>query len=184
VEPIDVFTTHLAADADLGEVVCQNVTSLPLPMQPAPPCPPEVCEGADTVRECQAKQMAHFIERRHTIPGLGIVTGDFNAPPLSKVYNEFADRGWIDSHLQAKNRECHPATGRNCTAGREDATLSDLEARELNQNVRIDYIFVIPPQPRVARCEAQFDRATDRDRDDTGTGLFASEPNPFGAECG
>jgi hypothetical protein len=183
VERIDVFTTHLAAEADLGDVLCGNVALLPLPTPPLP-CPTEACEGSDTVRECQAKQMARFIERRHTLPGLGIVTGDFNAPPLSKVYNEFADRGWIDSHLKAKNAECHPETSSNCTAGRQDDNLRDLESSDLNQNVRIDYIFVIPPQRGEARCQARFDTPTDRDRDDIGTGLFASEPNPFVEECG
>ena len=183
VEPIDVFTTHLAADTDLGDVLCGNVALLPLPTPP-PSCPADVCQASDTVRECQAKQMAHFIETRHDIPGTGIITGDFNAPPLSNVYNEFTGRGWIDSHLKAKNAECTPDSSLNCTAGREDDNLRDLEARDLNQNVRIDYIFVMKPQRGVARCQARFDTPTDRDRDGTGTGLFASEPNPFAVECG
>ena len=182
VERIDVFTTHLAADADFGALPC-GINVLP-PPNSSPLCPPECVAFDDTVRECQAKQMANFIERRHHSPGIGIITGDFNAPPWSKVYNEFAGRGWIDSHLKAKNAECNPDTSLNCTAGREDENLSDLEARDLNQNVRIDYIFVIQPKRGVSRCQARFDTPTDRDRDDTGTGLFASEPNPFAVECG
>jgi len=50
--------------------------------------------------------------------------------------------------------------------------------------VRIDYIFVIPPQPGEALCQAQFDTPIDQDGDGTGTGLFASKPNPFEADCG
>jgi endonuclease/exonuclease/phosphatase family metal-dependent hydrolase len=182
VEPIDVYTVHLAAGDDFGDVLCKDVASLPLPAPP-PPCP-AVCETFDTVRECQARQMAHFIEARHDIQGTGIITGDFNAPPFSNVYNEFADRGWIDSHLKAQNAECNPSTGINCTAGREDQNLNDLESTDLNQNVRIDYIFVIAPHREVARCQARFDGPTDGDRDGTGTGLFASEPNPFATACG
>jgi endonuclease/exonuclease/phosphatase family metal-dependent hydrolase len=183
IEPIDVFTTHLAADADLGDILCGNVEFLPLPTLPLA-CPADTCKASDTVRECQAKQMAHVIETRHDIPGTGIITGDFNAPPMSNVYNEFVSRGWIDSHLKAKNAECDPDTSLNCTAGRQDDNLSDLESREVNQNVRIDYIFVIPPQRGESRCKARFDTPTDRDHDDTGTGLFASEPNPFVVNCG
>jgi endonuclease/exonuclease/phosphatase family metal-dependent hydrolase len=183
VEPVDVFTTHLAADADLGHVACRAVTSLPLPI-PLLACPADTCTESDTVRECQAKQMAHFIETRHDIPGPGIITGDFNEPPFSHVYNEFAGRGWLDSHRKAKNAKCTPDTGLNCTAGREDTNLSELESRDLNQNVRIDYIFVIPPQQGMSRCQVQFDTPTDQDGDGTGTGLFASEPNPFEGECG
>lgn len=81
-------------------------------------------------------------------------------------------------------RKCAPDTSSNCTAGRQDDNLSDLEARDLNQNMRIDYIFVIKPQRGASRCQARFDTPTDRDRDGTGTGLFASEPNPFVVECG
>ena len=185
VERIDVFTTHLAADADLGNLSCGAVASLrpPLPI-PLLACPADTCEDSDTVRVCQAKQMVHFIETHHDIPGPGIITGDFNAPPRSKVYNEFVGRGWIDSHRKAKNAKCNPDTGLNCTAGREDTNLSELESPALNQNVRIDYIFVIPPQPGEALCQAQFDTPIDQDGDGTGTGLFASKPNPFEADCG
>jgi len=184
VEPIDVFTTHLAAEADLGDVVCGTIPWLSLPI-PLLACPADACEASDTVRECQAKQMVHFISETHDgIPGPGIIAGDFNAPPRSNVYHEFVGRGWIDSHRKAKNAKCTPDTGLNCTAGREDTNLSELESRDLNQNVRIDYIFVIPPQRGASRCHARFDTSTDQDRDGTGTGLFASEPNPFVVECG
>ena len=72
IEPVDVFTTHLAADADFGGWPC-GVNVLPS----SPRCPDE-CDTDDTVRECQAKQMAHFIELQHDIPGTGLITGDFN----------------------------------------------------------------------------------------------------------
>ena len=181
-EPIDVFTVHLAAEADFGSFPC-GAQVLPPEVGPSPACPAECDARQDTVRECQAKQMVNFIKTRHNIPGTGIITGDLNAPPFSKVYNEFTARGWIDSHRQARNAECDPSTGINCTAGREDRDLSDLASMDLHQNVRLDYIFVIKPHRWLARCRATFDGPSDRDRDGTGTGLFAHEPNPFMA-CG
>jgi len=181
-EPVDVFTTHLAAEADFGLLPC-GVNVLPPPLR-SPPCPAECLAPGDTVRECQAKQMAHFIEAHHNIPGAGIITGDFNAEPGTKVYNQFVGRGWIDSHLAAKNTECNPVTGANCTAGREDQNLSDLEAPNLNQNQRIDFIFVIKPDDKGSRCIGDIDTLADEDRDGSVTGLSAAEPNPFAPACG
>jgi hypothetical protein len=128
--------------------------------------------------------MARFIEMRHDIPGAGIVTGDFNAEPGTNVYDQFVSRGWLDSHLKAKNAECDPVTGMNCTAGREDEALRDLEAPDLNQDQRIDFIFVIKPDDKGSRCNGDIDTLEDKDRDGAVTGLFAAEPNPFASAYG
>jgi len=181
VEPVDVFTTHLAADADFGAELC-GVNVLPPPVS-SPLCP-DACEESDTVRECQAKQMARFIELQHDIPGTGFITGDFNAEPQSPVYDQFVSRGWLDSHLAAQHGECDPTTGRHCTAGREDENLSDLEDPALNQQQRIDFIFVIEPDEHGSRCTGDIDPSNDTDRDGFITGLFAAEPNPFAPACG
>jgi endonuclease/exonuclease/phosphatase family metal-dependent hydrolase len=178
-EPVDVFTTHLAADADFGALPC-GVNVLP-PPGASPLCPDE-CEAGDTVRECQAKQMVRFIELQHDISGAGMITGDFNAEPHTKVYDQFVSRGWLDSHLAARNAECDPNTGLNCTAGREDQDLSDLEDPNLNQRQRIDFIFVIEPDEKDAQCKGDIDPSGDSDRDGFITGPFAAEPHPFA--CG
>jgi endonuclease/exonuclease/phosphatase family metal-dependent hydrolase len=178
VEPVDVFTTHLAADADFGSLPC-GVAVLP-PPAPSPPCPAE-CAASDTVRECQTKQLVRFIETEHDIPGAAIVTGDFNAGPDSRVYDQLVSRGWIDSHLAAGNPECDASTGLNCTAGRIDNALSDLESPALNQTERIDFIFVVPPRLG-SRCPGVI-QTSDRPGV-TSTGLFAAEPNPFTPACG
>ena len=182
---VDVFTTHLAAEVDFGSLPC-GVNVLQSPLM-SPPCPAECVVSVDTVRECQAKQMANFIEARHDVPNPALVTGDFNAEPFTNVYNEFAgpERGWRDSHLAAGNPECDPVTGVNCTAGREDTNASDLESPALNQDRRIDYIFVVPASEGatcaggiepIAEDEADFDKSS--------TGLFAAVPNPFVDRCG
>src|SRR5262245_29533212 len=98
--PVDVFTTHLAADVDFDSEKC-GVEVLPF----SPVCPSECVpasgnpEDTITVRECQAKQVAAFVEEKHKVPEPAIISGDFNAAFDSPTYNEFADRGWIDSHL-------------------------------------------------------------------------------------
>jgi endonuclease/exonuclease/phosphatase family metal-dependent hydrolase len=181
IEPVDVFTTHLAAQADFGSEPC-GVNVLPPPLQ-SPACPADCVAWVDTVRECQAKQMARFIETHHDIPGAGLITGDCNDEPGTNVYNQFVERGWIDSHLAAHNTECNPVTGVNCTAGREDESLLDLEVPDLNQRQRIDFIFVIKPD-KDARCKGHIDPRWDKDHDGFVTGLFAAEPNPFAPACG
>jgi endonuclease/exonuclease/phosphatase family metal-dependent hydrolase len=172
--PIDVFTTHLAAEADFGSLPCGSQV-LPPEAGGSPACPVECDVTQDTVRQCQAKQLARFVEARHGGPNAALVTGDFNAQPFTPVYNTFADRGWLDSHLVAGNPECDPVTGVNCTAGRQDQDLSDLESPVLNQDQRIDYIFVVPAAAG-ATCAGRIEPM--------GTGLFAAEPNPFVEQCG
>src|SRR5262249_14229464 len=136
-----------------------------------PTCPAEcqgkACAGREcSVRECQAKQVAAFVEARHTGPEPAILAGDFNAKPdpFESTYGEFTGRGWLDSHVAAGHAECAPDRGPNCTAGREAAG-GALEHPPRNVDERIDYIFAVPAAP----CAIQ----------KQGTGLFADEPNPF-----
>ncbi len=171
--PIDVFTTHLASSSDSGSAPC-GVEELPPPLGDV--CPPECEAFVDTVRGCQAKQMALFVESRHDIAGPAILSGDFNAEPGSTEYHEFTDRGWIDSHLAAGNAECDPVTGEQCTSGRVDDDLSSLESPVLGQVERIDFIFVVPPGPG-ARCAGVIQRfAPHPQRPAATTGLFAAAP--------
>jgi endonuclease/exonuclease/phosphatase family metal-dependent hydrolase len=177
--PVDVFTTHLAADIDSGSEEC-GFKMLPS----SPDCPSECAPAPGdtvTVRECQARQVAAFVEEKHRVPEPAIIAGDFNATFDSPTYKEFADRGWLDSHLEAGNPECNPMTGENCTAGRVNNDLSDLESLDLNQNERIDFIFVVPPEAG-SKCPGVIQTS---DRPGVlSTGLFAAEPNPFAPECG
>jgi endonuclease/exonuclease/phosphatase family metal-dependent hydrolase len=179
VEPLDVFTTHLAADSDFGSLPC-GINVLPSPLE-SPACPAECVAFVDTVRECETKQLVDFIEAQHDIPGPAVVTGDFNAAPGSNVYSQVVSRGWIDSHVAGRNPECDPSTGLNCTAGRIDNNLSDLESSDLKQTERIDFIFVVPPQAGSRRPGVV--QTSDRPGV-TSTGLFAAEPNPFTPACG
>lgn len=178
---IDVFTTHLASESDFATSLC-GINVLPPPLV-SPPCPDE-CEALeDTVRECQAKQMALFIASRHDVPEPAIISGDFNAEPGSNEYRAFTERGWLDSHLVAGNPACHPATGISCTTGRVDSNLSELEATALNLDKRIDFIFVVPPEEE-SRCSGVIQKFQHPQRPVTTTGIFAGEPNPFAPQCG
>jgi endonuclease/exonuclease/phosphatase family metal-dependent hydrolase len=170
--PLDVFTSHLASGSDGAQQPC------------ADDCPPEcVAAGASNVRECQAVQMALFVEREHDVPEPALVTGDFNAPPGSFVYEQFAGRGWTDTYLAAGNPECDPATGVGCTSGRADEDLSGLESPALNEDERIDFVFLVPPAAG-SSCDPRLDSPDDDDGDGTGTRLFADVPNPFVESCG
>jgi endonuclease/exonuclease/phosphatase family metal-dependent hydrolase len=162
--PVDVFTTHLASGSDGANNPC------------GASCPAEcVTAGAATNRQCQAVQMAQFVEQRHDLATPAIVTGDFNAQPGSFEYDQFAGRGWVDSYLAAGNPECNPATGIGCTSGREDQNLSELESPASNESSRIDYAFVVPPGAGSV-CSARLDPAADLDGDGTATRIFADTP--------
>jgi endonuclease/exonuclease/phosphatase family metal-dependent hydrolase len=170
--PLDVFTTHLAASSDAGNDPCEG------------DCPPACAmAGAITVRDCQAVQMAQYIEARHDIDGPAIASGDFNAEPGSFIYRQFVDRGWSDVYLAAGNPECDPQTGIGCTSGRDDQSLSDLQSRDSKESERIDFIFAIPP-PAGTSCIPEIEAAGDPDGDLTSTALFTEVPNPFSEDCG
>ena len=164
--PLDVYSTHLASGADGASNPC------------AEDCP-VACKtaGAATIRECQAVQMAEFVERTHDTPGAALVTGDMNALPGSFVYRQFTERGWIDSYLAAGNPECDPDTGLGCTSGRSD---EGLESPALEVRRRIDFIFLVPATPE-APCTPSLLPANGIG---PGTQLWAEVPNPFTPSCG
>ncbi len=159
--PVDVFSTHLASGSDQGGAPC------------GANCPPECAiAGAATLRDCQAVQLALFVESRHDGDGPALVMGDFNEVPGSFVYQQLAGRGWADAYLAAGLPECDAATGVGCTSGREDSDLSELESSASNQRRRIDWLFVVPPDTEVCEVDAGFTR------------IFADDPNPFVGSCG
>ncbi|MEW6270458.1 MAG: endonuclease/exonuclease/phosphatase family protein [Thermodesulfobacteriota bacterium] len=166
---LDLYSTHLASGSDGAREPC------------AEDCPAEcVAAGAANVRDCQAVQMALFIEQTHDPALLGLVAGDFNEDPGSFVYQQFVGRGWTDAYLAAGNPECDPATGVGCTSGRADEGLEGLESPALNEVARIDFVFLIRPAEPSA-CAAEILPGRD---DGSGTRLFADEPNPFAPACG
>jgi endonuclease/exonuclease/phosphatase family metal-dependent hydrolase len=168
--PVDVFSTHLAAGSDGANDPC------------GVGCPPEcVAAGAATVRECQGVQLAEWVAARHDAPGPALVTGDFNAGPGTFVYEQLADRGWIDTYLAAGNPECDDTTGVGCTSGRDDDSLGELESPASNQSQRIDYVFLVAP-PQAGACT--IDGPADDDGDGSATRIFADDPNPFAPSCG
>ncbi len=170
VGPVDVFSTHLASSADGARDLC------------LPGDCPEAClvAGAQTRRECQAVQMAEWIERKYEGPNPGLIAGDFNASPGSFVYRQFTDRGWGDAYLEAGNPECDPASGIGCTSGRSD---ENMESPVLGVRSRIDFVFVMPASEG-ASCSGVIEPAGDPDRDGARTALFADQPNPFVPVCG
>ena len=166
---LDVYTTHLGSNADGGPQPCGD------------DCPAEcVAAGAVTIRDCQAVQMAAFVDETHDPALLGLVSGDFNETPGSFVYDQFTRRGFVDAYLAAGNPECDRATGTGCTSGRADEELTELESPVSNETERIDFVFVVPPADP-ATCAARVVPAGD---DGGGTRLFADEPNPFAPSCG
>ena len=174
---IDVYTTHLASGADAGSAPCGAQILLPTA------CPAECEAFVDTVRECQAKQLALLVEATHDVPGPAFVTGDFNDEPDTPVYAEMVSRGWLDSHLAAGNPECDPASGDGCTTGRDEVA-GELEDPALNVDRRIDYIFVVPGDGDSTCGSFEFVRRPHPHFRFADTGIFAGEPNPFVASCG
>jgi endonuclease/exonuclease/phosphatase family metal-dependent hydrolase len=161
VGPLDVFSTHLASGSDSATAPCEG------------DCPPEcIAASAATVRDCQAVQLALFVESRHDVPGPAFVTGDFNEVPGSFVYQQFVGRGWADAYLEAGLPECDAATGEGCTSGREDSLLAEMESPTSSQSRRIDFLFVVPDALGSCEIDAEFTR------------IFTDDPNPFAPSCG
>lgn len=166
---LDLYSTHLASSADGGPGPCGE------------DCPDECrAAGAETIRDCQAVQMAIFIERTHDVPGLALAAGDFNARPDSFVYRQFVGRGWTDTYIEAGNPECDRDTGIGCTSGRESERLDELESPELNVRSRIDFIFLVPATED-ADCQPLLLPANGLG---PGTQLWTEVPNPFSPTCG
>jgi hypothetical protein len=160
--PLVMVVTHQQGDPDPGAD-----PRLCTPEACPPPCPQNVTE--QTCQTIQAMALASEGGGRRAIR---VLTGDFNVPVTAERYRLIVDDGWIDSHLAARNPECDPATGSNCTSGRDDMTTNDLKNPASLTTERIDFLFVKTPRD----CKIRFDSPRDRDRDGLGTGLFAHEP--------
>lgn len=172
--PVDVYSTHLASGSDGATVSCTSSV----------PCPePCLTAGARTRRECQAVQMAQYIEATRGGAAPALIGGDFNAEPGSFEYRQFVDRGWVDAYLAGGNPECDAASGRGCTSGRADENLTELESPASNEVERIDFIFVVPAADPMI-CANRLDGARDADGDGTATRLFADQANPLHPRCG
>ena len=159
--PLVLVVSHQDGDPEPGE---------PKPCNPAE-CPPE-CPAAITISDCQTMQAKAIASEGGNPKTIRVLAGDFNVTAASARYESIRADGWIDSHLAAGNPECDPATGADCTSGREDMNTDDLEKPASRESERIDFLFVKAPKG----CKVRFDPARDRDRDGLGTGLFADKP--------
>ena len=160
--PLVLVVTHQDGDSQPGAD-----PRLCTPEVCPPPCPQDVSQ-----QTCQTIQAAALASEGGGRNAIRVLTGDFNVNSTSDRYLRIVDDGWIDSHLAAGNQECEPATGTNCTSGREDMSTEDLKNPASIETERIDFLFVKTPRS----CKARFDRAGDRDKDKLGTGLFADKP--------
>jgi hypothetical protein len=71
-----------------------------------------------------------------------VIGGDLNAPADSATIAAIQGAGFVDTHLEAGNPECDPETGEQCTSGRIDDAMTDLEDPESLQSERIDFLFL------------------------------------------
>ena len=178
---VDVYTTHLASGSDSATNPCDSRYVLPgTQIELMSSCPSE-CDSRDTVRACQAEQLALYVEQTRDQDNLALIAGDFNAVPGSSEYLTMSRRGWIDTYLAAGEKECDSATGAGCTSGRASSTAS-LEDPGLQVKRRIDYIFAAMPG-NSDTCMATAAGDTGNWQQTSGT-LFAATPNPFVDTCG
>jgi endonuclease/exonuclease/phosphatase family metal-dependent hydrolase len=157
--PLVVVVTHQDGDPDTPSTTCLRVCK--------PPCVPD--RG---LFDCQTDAAVGLAESAGGPKAIRVLMGDFNVDPTTARYQRVLAGGWVDSHLEAGNAECDPATGTNCTSGREDQDVAALKDPNARESHRIDFIFVKAP----ARCTVVFDTPDDADGDGLGTGLFFPEP--------
>jgi endonuclease/exonuclease/phosphatase family metal-dependent hydrolase len=157
--PLVVVVTHQDGNPDtpsgLGCKICK------------PPC-----DADRSIFACQTDAAAALADDTGGAKAVRVLMGDFNVTPASDRYGFLVEGGWIDSHLAAGNAECDPATGVNCTGGREDKSVDALKDPNAREAERIDFIFVKPP----ASCDVAFDPVADDDGDFLGTGLWKNAP--------
>ena len=159
VGPLVIVVTHQDGDPETpGVTTCQSCI---------PPCQKDA-----SVFQCQTDAAAGLADEAGGTKALRVLMGDFNVTSASVRYQSLIRAGWVDSHLAAGNAECDPATGTNCTSGRDDKSIEALKDPAARESERIDFIFVKPPP----RCTVAFDPATDDDGDFFGTGLFKATP--------
>jgi endonuclease/exonuclease/phosphatase family metal-dependent hydrolase len=157
--PLVLVVTHQDGDPETpGVTTCQTCI---------PPCQKDA-----SVFQCQTDAAATLADETGGTKAIRVLMGDFNVTSASARYQGLISAGWIDTHLAAGNAECDPATGTNCTSGRDDKSIEALKDPAARESERIDFIFVKPPP----RCTAAFDPVTDDDGDFFGTGLFKATP--------
>jgi hypothetical protein len=163
--PLVLVVSHQDGDPEPGD---------PKPCNPAE-CPPE-CPASVTISDCQTMQAKAIANEGGDKRTIRVLSGDFNVTATSQRYQSIVADGWVDSHLAAGNAECDPATGTQCTSGRQDMNTDDLKNPASKETERIDFLFVKAPRS----CKVGFDTPKDRDKDGLGTGLFADQPAPNG----
>jgi endonuclease/exonuclease/phosphatase family metal-dependent hydrolase len=124
---VDFFSTHLASSSD--DRPCDADT-----------CPPP-CKTDDSLQLCQSRQVVELVDELAHPDALVVVAGDLNATVDEPTIAVLHDAGLGDSHLEAGNAECDPVTGEQCTSGRIDDAMTDLEDPTSKQSQRIDYIW-------------------------------------------
>jgi endonuclease/exonuclease/phosphatase family metal-dependent hydrolase len=144
---VDYVTTHLASSSD--DRPCDRQT-----------CPPP-CKVDDKLNLCQARQVLELVDDLAHDDAVVVVGGDFNAQPGEPTIELFADAGYVDTHLAAGNDECNTTTGNQCTSGRIDDAMTDLENPDSKQTERLDYVWLGPQRA----CDVE-----------SPTGLFNAEP--------
>jgi endonuclease/exonuclease/phosphatase family metal-dependent hydrolase len=144
---VEFVTTHLASGSD--DRPCS-----------ADVCPPP-CQPDDFVNACQARQTVAFADRMAAPDSVRIIGGDLNAKPGEPAYEILTDAGYTDTHLEAGNPECDAASGAQCTSGRDDSSVAEMQDPASTNSERID--FLLWGGDRTCRSVAP-------------TGLFNAEP--------
>ncbi len=160
--PVVLVVTHQDGDPDVPSLTCRT-------------CKPP-CQADRGVFDCQTDASVALADSAGGSKAVRILMGDFNVDATSARYAHILDAGYIDSHLEAGNAECVPATGVNCTSGRDDQSLEALQDPTTKESHRIDFIFVKAP----TGCDLAFDTPDDADGDGLGTALFFPEPEVDG----
>ena len=124
---VDYVSTHLASSSD--DRPCDDAT-----------CPPP-CEPPEMINTCQARQVVAYAQEQAAPDSVVVLGGDLNAAVDSPTIQAIVDAGFVDTHLAAGNDECDPDTGDQCTSGRIDDAMTDLEDPESQQSERIDFLF-------------------------------------------
>jgi endonuclease/exonuclease/phosphatase family metal-dependent hydrolase len=137
------FWVRVAASVGTVEFVMTHLSSGSDDRPCDPQTCPKPCQARDKVGTCEARQVVDWVRKLRVPDDVVIFGGDLNAKPNEPIAAVIRDDGAIDAHLAAKNAECNPKTGAQCTSGRVDTDMSDLENGSSRETERIDYLWLL-----------------------------------------
>ena len=133
-------------------------------------CPPP-CAVSDKLNACQAKALLAIVADLADPQAVVVLGGDLNAKVDEPTPVAIRAAGFADTHVLAHNAECDPATGEQCTSGRDDTSLATSPTRPAARPSASTTCSSADPRVRPGRPDRAVRRRSARGRRPDGPGV-------------